>query len=237
MGLTFGHRHGNHGSPIIPSTIASRGLPFATMSTDQDARLDFPATHRNGEPIFGVLSRVMPREGLVLEIGSGSGQHVVRFAKGLPKLRFQPTDPDPDHVASIDAWRAHEEADNVLPALHLDATKLPWPLERADAIYCANVIHISPWEVALSILEGASRVLPPEGLLFFYGPFMRGGAHTAPSNERFDESLRSRDPRWGVRDLTEVSDAARDVGLHRREVVDMPANNLSVIFRKDARGS
>jgi SAM-dependent methyltransferase len=208
------------------------------MTTGQDdARLDFPATQRNGEPIFGVLSRVAPEEGLVLEIGSGSGQHVVRFARGLPGLRFQPTDPNPDHVASIDAWRTHEAVDNVLPALHLDATKLPWPLERADVVYCANVIHISPWDVALALLEGASRVLPPEGLLFLYGPFMREGVHTAPSNARFDESLRMRDPRWGVRDLSHVSDAARDVGLHRREIVEMPANNLSVIFRKDARSS
>ncbi len=222
MGLTPGRGH----------------VPFAAMTEGHDdARLDFPATGRNGAPIFDVLSRVAPEVGLLLEIGSGSGQHVVRFAEGLPKLRFQPTDPDPSHVASIEAWRVHEGVDNVLPALRLDATELPWPVERADAVYCANVIHISPWEVALALLEGASRVLPPEGLLFLYGPFMRDGAHTAPSNQRFDESLKARDPRWGVRDLVDVSDAARDVGLHRREVVEMPANNLSVIFRKDARSS
>ncbi len=208
------------------------------MSTGQnDARLDFPATGRNGEAILDVLSRVAPQRGLVLEIGSGSGQHVVRFADALCALRFQPTDPDPTHVASIDAWRAHRDLDNVLPALRLDATELPWPVDRAEAVYCANVIHISPWEVALSILEGASRVLPAEGVLFFYGPFKREGAHTAPSNARFDESLRARDPRWGVRDAGEVAEAARDLGLHLRELVPMPANNFSLIFRKDARAT
>jgi len=199
--------------------------------------LDFPATGRNGAAILDVLSRVVPDGGLVLEIGSGSGQHALRFSRALSSLRFQPTDPDPLHVASIDAWRMAEGGENLLPALRLDATDLPWPIERADVVMCANVIHISPWEVGLALIEGASRVLPAEGLFFLYGPFMREGAHTAPSNERFDESLRARDPRWGVRDVTDVSGAARDVGLHLREVVDMPANNLSLIFRKDARGS
>jgi SAM-dependent methyltransferase len=201
-----------------------------------DGRLDFPATGRNGAAIVDVLLRVAPERGLLLEIGSGSGQHAVRIARALPALRIQPSDPDPQHVRSIEAWRREAGIDTVLPALALDATSHPWPVAAADAVFCANVIHISPWEVALAIVEGASRVLGPEGLLFFYGPFKRGGAHTAPSNARFDESLAARDARWGVRDLEAVADAARDVGLHLREVVEMPANNLSVIFRKDARG-
>jgi SAM-dependent methyltransferase len=210
------------------------------MSSDHqsgdDLRLDFPATARNGAALVDVLLRVAPTSGLLLEIGSGSGQHAVRFAQALPSLRIQPSDPDPRHVASIDAWRVAEAAPGVLPALQLDATSQPWPIEAADAVFCANVIHIAPWEVALGLVEGASRVLSPEGLLLLYGPFKRGGAHTAPSNARFDASLEARDPRWGVRDLDDVADAARDVGLHLREVVEMPANNLSVIFRKDARG-
>jgi hypothetical protein len=161
----------------------------------------------------------------------------VRIARALPELRVQPSDPNKRHVQSIDAWRVAEGLDAVLPALELDATTQPWPVAEADAVFCANVIHIAPWEVALGLMKGASRVLPPEGLLFLYGPFMRAGVHTAPSNESFDESLRARDARWGVRDLSDVADAAREVGIHLREVVEMPANNLSLILRKDARRS
>lgn len=201
-----------------------------------DRRLDFPATQRNADAIFDVLCRVLPAEGLVLEIGSGSGQHGAVFAPKLSGLRWQPSDPDPRHVESIDGWREHEgaiPAPNLLPALRLDATERPWPVDHAAAVVCCNVIHIAPWEVALALIAGASEVLPAEGVLYLYGPFVRRDQPTAPSNLRFDASLRERDPRWGVRHLPEVRDAAAKTGLSLVEVVEMPANNLSVVFRKD----
>lgn len=199
-----------------------------------DHRLDFPATHRNAAAILDVLRRVLPSEGLVLEIGSGSGQHGAEFSQQLSAHRWQPSDPDPAHVQSIDAWRTHHGAENLLPALRLDVTNRPWPVERAEAIVCCNVIHIAPWEVAMALLGGAGEILPEGGLLYLYGPFLREEVPTTESNLRFDASLRERDPRWGVRDLREVREAAATEGLDFIEFVEMPANNLSVIFRRRA---
>ncbi|RLB55730.1 MAG: SAM-dependent methyltransferase [Deltaproteobacteria bacterium] len=203
-----------------------------------DHRLDFPATHRNAAAIFDVLRRVLPREGLVLEIGSGSGQHGAEFARQLPAHRWQPSDPDPEHVQSIDAWRAHHGGlGNLLPALCLDVTQRPWAVESADAVICCNVVHIAPWEVALALFGGAGEVLPEGGLLYLYGPFLREEVPTTASNLRFDASLRDRDPRWGVRGLCDVREAAGEEGFDFVEFVEMPANNLSVIFRKRAGSS
>jgi len=188
---------------------------------------------RNREPILEVLRRVLPKTGLVLEIASGSGEHVAHFARALPDLDFQPSDLDPGCRQSIDAWREHEQVENAKPAVALDATAESWPLPaRPAVILCCNMIHIAPWEAALGLLRGASRELAGGGLLVLYGPFRRAGAHTAESNERFDESLQARDPRWGVRDLDEVVREAAAQGLALQEVVEMPANNLTVVFRR-----
>jgi hypothetical protein len=202
------------------------------MSEPTDARLRFPATERNRAPILEVLARVLPPRGTVLEIASGSGEHALFFARALAGLTWQPSDPDPAHVASIDAWRASEASTNVAPALRLDVHAERWPLHRADAIFCANMIHIAPWSACLALLDGAGRLLAAGAPLVLYGPFREGGVHTAPSNEHFDESLRARDARWGVRDLDEVLAEARARGLVHEETIRMPANNLSVVLRR-----
>ena len=186
-----------------------------------------PATQRNREPILAVLRRVLPSTGLVLEIASGTGEHAAYFAGALPGVTWQPTDVDPTALPGIASWCAG--VPNVRPPLDLDVTQ-PWPVERADAVVCINMIHISPWAAGVAMLHGAGRVLEPGGVLYLYGPYRRDGAHTAPSNASFDETLRAQDPRWGVRDLETVIATAADAGLSHRETVEMPANNLSVVF-------
>ena len=192
--------------------------------------LTYPAPERNKAPILEVLRRVLPDRGLVLEIASGTGQHVVHFAKALPRWTWQPSEPDPQMRQSIAAWLAEMKLTNVLPPLELDVCRADWPMERADAVVCINMIHISPWRATEHLLAGCERLLEPGGILFLYGPYRRFGRHTAPSNEAFDESLRQRDPHWGVRDLEAVAEAAKQHGLALAEVVEMPANNLSVVF-------
>jgi hypothetical protein len=196
-----------------------------------DLRRHAPATHRNREPIFAVLARVLPAGGHVLEIASGSGEHAAYFASRLPGVTWQPTDADAEARASIDAHC--EGVSNVRPALDLDVRREPWPIGAVDAIVCINMIHIAPWEACLSLMSGAAQRLSPGGALFLYGPFKRGGVHTAPSNESFDASLRARDASWGVRDLDDVTRVAGKEQLSLDEVIEMPANNLSVIFRRD----
>lgn len=196
-----------------------------------DARRHAPATERTRGPILDVLRRVLPAEGTVLEVSSGTGQHAVYFAKHLPKLVWQPSDPDPGARASIAAWTESEGADNVRPPLDLDVTRRPWPIGRADAVVNVNMIHIAPWACCEALLEGAAELLSPGNVLFMYGPYKRGGRHTAPSNEAFDRSLRQRNPAWGVRDLDAVAAVAARHGLRLEEVVEMPANNLSVVYR------
>lgn len=189
-----------------------------------------PATQRNREPILAVLDRVLPETGLVLEIASGTGEHATYFAPQLPGVVWQPTDADPAALQSIAAWTAELGATNVRPPLVLDVTAPTWPVESADAIFCANMIHIAPWEATLGLVRGAGRILPAGGLLVLYGPFMIDHRHTAPSNAAFDESLRSRNPAWGVRDLGDIAEAARSHGLALLERVEMPANNFTVVF-------
>lgn len=182
--------------------------------------------------MLAVLSRVLPPSGLVLEVASGSGEHVAHFARALPGLVFQPSDPDATRRASIDAWAAG--LGNVRPALALDAAAPAWPVAAADAVLCANMIHIAPWAAAEGLIAGAGRLLGAGGVLYLYGPFRRDGRHTAPSNAAFDADLRARDPRWGVRDLEAVAALANGAGFAPPEIVAMPANNLSVIFRRPA---
>ena len=169
---------------------------------------------------------------MVLEIGSGSGQHVSHFARALPKLTFQPSEFDEGRHASIAAWVAHEHLANVRPPIAFDVARLPWPVSEAAAIVCINVIHISPWEATLALMRGAGELLPTGGVLVTYGPYRRDGRHTAPSNEVFDADLKARDPRWGVREIEEVTAAAKDAGLEFEEIVPMPANNFTVVFRR-----
>lgn len=198
-----------------------------------DARLFAPAVARNRDPLLAVLRPRLPRAGLVLEIASGTGEHLAALAALTPGLAFQPTDPDPAARASADAWARHLAAGNMRPALPLDAAAPDtWPVAAAEAMLCVNMAHISPWAATLGLLRGAARLLPPGAPLFLYGPFRRGGAHTAPSNAAFDESLRARDPAWGVRDLEAVAAAA--AGFRPPEIIPMPANNLTLVFRRAA---
>ena len=192
-----------------------------------------PATERNREPILEVLSRLLTTPGaLVLEIASGSGEHAAWFAAKLPHVTWQPSDVDAEARASIDAWAGEAGVANVKPAIALDAAAAKWPEMRADAIVCINMIHIAPPEACEGLLRGASTLLAWGAPLFLYGPFKVYGEHTAPSNARFDEDLRARNPTWGVRNLDDVIVRAAANGLAHEETVAMPANNLSVVFRR-----
>lgn len=189
-----------------------------------------PATERNREAIHDVLARHLPPRGRVLEIASGSGEHAVYFARRFPAIEWQPSDGDPAAIASIAAWRDEAALDNLLAPIALDVASRPstsWP--SADVIVCINMVHISPWSAALALFAGAERTLAVGGLLYLYGPYRFGGT-TAPSNEAFDRSLRARDPRWGVRDVDDLEAAARGFALV--ETIAMPANNHSLLFRR-----
>ena len=202
-----------------------------------DGRHFSPSAARNSGPIREVLEWVLPKSGTALEIGSGTGEHVVCFAKALPGLLWQPSDPDPAARTSIAAWIAAEGLANVRAPVAIDTRQAIWGVE-VDAPFAAvvslNMIHIAPWESALGLLAGAGRLLRPDGVFYLYGPFMRSGAHTAPSNAAFDADLKRRDPRWGVRDIDDLVGDATPHGLGLREVIEMPANNLSLVFVKTA---
>jgi SAM-dependent methyltransferase len=199
---------------------------------EEDARRYAPSVARNKDAIAGVLARYLPSSGLVLEIASGSGEHAVHFASTFPALVFQPTDPSEEARASIAAWRQEAALPNMRAPLALDVTAAPWPINYADAVTCINMIHIAPWEATLGLVAGAARIIPPGGLLFLYGPYKRAGQHTAPSNADFDASLRERDAQWGVRDLETVAAEATAMGFAAPMIEAMPANNLSLIFRR-----
>jgi hypothetical protein len=203
-----------------------------TTSPLPPGALSSPAVARNRDPILAVLRRVLPERGVVLELASGSGEHAVHFAAALPGLTWQPTDPDPQARDSIAAYRTAVQLPNLLAPLPLDAISPTWPVARADAILAINMIHIAPWAAAEGLMAGAERLLPGGGVLFLYGPFREHGQHTAPSNAAFDESLRARNREWGVRDLDEVAALASRHRLALEERVAMPANNLSVVFRR-----
>jgi hypothetical protein len=196
-----------------------------------DPRLYAPATTRNRDVIRDVLARFVREGDHVLEIASGTGEHATFLAQQLPVASWQPTDPDRASRASIDAWTHHLSADRVRPAIALDVTRDRWPVDHADLIVCINMIHIAPWAACLGLLDGAASTLRAGGGGLLYGPYRRAGAHTAPSNAAFDASLRARDPAWGIRDLETVVEEGAARGFTLEDVVEMPANNLSVVLR------
>ena len=190
-----------------------------------------PATERNRDAIVAVLRDALPGCGLVLEVASGSGEHAVHFARTFPGLDWQPSDPDPSALSSIAAWRAEAGGANLRPPVRLDAAG-EWPAVEAGAILCINMVHISPWEATLGLMKGAGATLSHGGLLYLYGPYIREGVETAPSNLAFDASLKGRDPRWGLRAVDDVIVAAKAQGLAFEKLIEMPANNLSLLFRR-----
>ena len=210
------------------------------MSTTDDARQYAPATQRNREPILEILRRVLPEQGTILEVGSGTGEHAVFFAPRLKPRQWLPSDPNPQRRASITAWSACESVDNLYPPLDIDVQTSVWSVEKEtlvdwetsplNAIVSINLIHIAPWSACLGLIAGASRLLPPGGILYLYGPFKRNGQHTAASNAAFDASLQASNPDWGVRDLEDVVAIAQDHHLVLPQIYPMPANNLSVVF-------
>ena len=196
-------------------------------------RLVSPSAERNRAPISEVLSQVLPERGVVLEVGSGTGQHVVHFARAMPNLIWQPSERDDDCLRSI-RWRGSRwsSSPNVRPPLHLDVSASPWPITSAAALVCINMIHIAPWSATEALFRGGESLLSGGGVVCLYGPFRRQGRHTSPSNEAFDALLRRQDPDWGVRDLDEVARLADRAGFDLLQTHEMPSNNLTVAFRK-----
>jgi hypothetical protein len=190
------------------------------------------SAERNKGPILDVLARVLPTRGVVLELASGTGQHVSHFAKAFSGLTWQPSDPDAELRESIALRVRAERLPNVNPPIDLDVARLPWPLQTADALVCINLIHVAPWSATLTLFEGAKALLPTQHVLLLYGPYRRYGRHTSESNAQFDFDLRAHNPEWGLRDLEAVSDVAGRSGFVLAEIVDMPANNLSLVFKR-----
>jgi len=196
-----------------------------------DPRRHSPAAERNAGPILDALRRILPPQGLMLEVASGTGQHAAHLSAGLPGWTWQPTDADPDALDSIRAWC--DGLGRVLEPLRLDVLSDPWPAAlpaTVDAVFCANLIHIAPWACTGALMRGAARRLAPHGVLLTYGPYLADGRPDAPGNRAFDADLRARDPQWGVRRLPDVTRQAADAGLRLRERVEMPANNLLLVW-------
>ena len=191
-----------------------------------------PAAGRNVLPIGDVLAEELPESGLVLEIASGSGEHALAFARRFPTLDWQPSDPDPEAIASIAAWREEDGPDNLQSPVKLDAAAEDWPVASAAAVLCINMIHISPWSATEGLVRHAAAVLDAGNPLILYGPFLEDDVETAPSNIAFDESLKARNPAWGLRDLSAVDRLARASGFNRTERYPMPANNLTLVYRQ-----
>ncbi len=218
--------------------FAKTGTPPAS-----DGRLDAPAFHRNHEAIWSAIAEFLcAQSGDVLEIGSGTGQHAVTFARRTPQLTWWPSDIFPSHLGSIEAWRHFERLTNVRPPQRIDLTDPTWTWQAGEksgqplaAMLCINVLHISPWRVSQNLFSGAGRLLRPDGRLFVYGPFIRNGEHTAPSNAAFDATLRAENPEWGVRDIRDLSALADKAGLSLAEIAPMPANNLVLAFARGVR--
>jgi hypothetical protein len=217
----------------VTSPVATPEMP-SNWEADNGARRHAPATERNRDAIAAVLADVLPNSGNVLEIASGTGEHVAHFAERFPTLSWQPSDPDPSALASIASWTAG--LGNVATPVAIDATDPGWPVDRVDALLCVNMVHIAPWEATLGLISGAAAVLADGAPLILYGPYLRGDVATAPSNLAFDASLKSRDARWGLRSVEDVTAAATARGLDFDRVVEMPANNLMLIFRVGRSG-
>ena len=218
--------------------MAKKPSPYwITVSNGtRDAAIHFsPSAERNAGPILEVLSGLLPQGGNAVEIASGTGQHAAAFARTFPGLHWTPSDPHPDARASIAARRETEGLANLAAPLDIDLTRPRWHAQipaPLAALLAINVIHISPWEATLGLLDGAAATLATDGVLYTYGPYCRDGAHTSQSNADFDASLRSRNPAWGIRDTADIADAAAARGLTLADIFEMPANNLSLAFRR-----
>ena len=198
---------------------------------DSDGLWNIPAADRNKEPILAVLQNALPTRGLVVEVASGTGQHVIHFAQNLGELIWLPSDPDVAFRKSIENRIRDSGLENVRTPLNLDVLDNPWPVSEANAVICINMIHVAPWEATRALIHGVEQILSEEGVLFMYGPYRRSGTHTVPSNEAFDVRLREQNPDWGIRDLEDVEKLGERAGLFLDAVVEMPANNLSLVFR------
>jgi SAM-dependent methyltransferase len=207
-------------------------MRFEPSDVLPDDRIVSPSAERNKGPIADLLMRVLPAQGDVLEVSSGTGQHVVHFAQAMPHIHWRPTESDADCLTSIAGWLAPASLSNVSAPVHLDVHDKIWPVGEVAAVVCLNMIHIAPPSATEALLVGAARVVSPGGILFLYGPYRRHGRHTSPSNEAFDGLLRAKNPEWGVRNLEDVARLAAAEGFELQEINDMPANNLTVVFRK-----
>ncbi len=206
--------------------------PWLIDEAGAEARRHAPATLRNRDAIADVLRDHLPATGTVLEIASGSGEHIVHFAQAFPHLVWQPSDCEPAALASIAAWAAQAGASNVQPPLPIDAAQPAWPIDRADAIVCINMVHISPWDATLGLFKGCAQVLTDVAPILLYGPYFEQGVETAASNLAFDVSLKARNPAWGLRHLDDMDRVASDHGFARTSRHAMPANNLVLVYRK-----
>ena len=210
--------------------------PWLRDRAGQEDEKHAPATLRNRDAIVAVLQDILPDSGTVLEIASGTGEHAVYFGQKFPDLTWQPSDPDPECCRSIQAWTERAEATNLLPPIQLDALAPSWDAqltERPAAILCINMVHIAPWEASIGLFEKAARLLEPGSSFYLYGPYFRGDAPVSPGNLDFDRSLKSRNLRWGIREVADMDALADKNGFTRIDLVEMPANNLSLLYRRD----
>lgn len=206
--------------------------PWLIDEAGAEARRHAPATLRNRDAITDVLREWLPCAGMVLEIASGSGEHAVHFAQAFPQLVWQPSDREPAALQSIAAWTADAGLTNVLPPLLIDVSQAEWPIDRADVIVCINMVHISPWSASEALFAHSAKLLDKRSLLFLYGPFIRHDVTTSQSNLAFDASLKQRDPAWGLRDVADLDALAKHCGFDRTALIEMPANNLSLLYRR-----
>jgi hypothetical protein len=205
---------------------------WSTDSATPGEQRHAPATVRNRDAIVEVLRGILPDQGNVLEIASGTGEHVVYFGMAFPDLTFQPSDPDPACCQSIAAWTKREGVPNILPPQQLDAQAKGWDVAKPAAILCINMVHISPWESSIGLMEKAGKLLDPGAPFYLYGPYLRDDVETAQGNLDFERSLKSRDLRWGLRDVADMDALATRNGFGRESLVEMPANNISLVYRK-----
>jgi SAM-dependent methyltransferase len=215
--------------------VSGAGSEPFLFETSAEAKRFAPATQRNRDAISAVLSEILPQSGTVLEVASGTGEHIVHFAAAFPHLHWQPSDYDAAGLASITAWAEESGLLNILPPIRIDASAADWPVSLADAIVCINMVHIAPWVATAGLYAGAARVLAEGAPLYLYGPYRETGVVTAESNEAFDASLKARNPEWGLRQVDDMVSLGAEHGFSLEQRTSMPANNLSLVFRKIAR--